>query len=304
MGTPRKWTESAITAEAKKYTTRTSFKQQASGAVKAAIKLGIYEKVCGHMQSERKWTVPLLEEEAHKYTTRTEFARLNAAAYGTAINKGILDDICSHMPTTRCITRQEAIDFAKKFNKPSEVSAADISIYGYILRNKLRDIAFEHMGGKYKSWDEEALTEEASKYDSWTSFRKNNAYAFTLYKRLKLPLDIYTPMPIEDPFNIGSNVKGVYMLKDNGSIVYIGKTLTCIRGRVNSHLHDKVFDTVEILQFKNLADIHIIEFYLIGLNLPKYNKEATEASKTTVHISNLDEVLLSKTLHTRINNGR
>lgn len=93
-----KWAIETLRTEALKYKTRSAFKKNRHGAYRAAIRMGIIDQVCSHMELiYRNWTNESLKQEALRYKTKAEFRENNESAYMTAIKRDIFDQICSHM---------------------------------------------------------------------------------------------------------------------------------------------------------------------------------------------------------------
>ena len=75
------WTKERCGEEAKKYNTRSEFREYASGALTTATKAGWLDEICGHMEGRFIWTHEKCKEEALKYTTRNEFRIGSSSAY-------------------------------------------------------------------------------------------------------------------------------------------------------------------------------------------------------------------------------
>lgn len=96
------WTHPLVRAEAKKYTTRRSFKKESRGAYEYACKAGLLAKISAHMPGNKiKWTMPLLIKCAKKYQTRGAFQKGSKGAYLYAFRNKLLDKICAHMHYAR-----------------------------------------------------------------------------------------------------------------------------------------------------------------------------------------------------------
>lgn len=98
---PGYWNLERIKKEAKKYKTRSDFRNSSNGAYAAAIRFGILDDVCKHMKQFSKpvgyWTEGNIRKFAAKCKTRSEFIEKSSAAYMHAKKLGILDSVCSHM---------------------------------------------------------------------------------------------------------------------------------------------------------------------------------------------------------------
>ena len=98
-GPRRKWTQAALEAEAKKYTTRGNFFKGSPSAYMTAKRHGVFEDICKHMFAARfTWTKTMIENEAKKYEARTEFFKGSRSAYSAAMRLDIMDEVTEHMP--------------------------------------------------------------------------------------------------------------------------------------------------------------------------------------------------------------
>lgn len=92
------WNHDKVKEEALKYNTRSIFQRKMMGAYEYAVRHGILEEVCSHMEVKKnKWTKELIKEVALKYNTRREFQIGNRGAYQFARKHNLLDEVCSHM---------------------------------------------------------------------------------------------------------------------------------------------------------------------------------------------------------------
>src|ERR1035437_7856371 len=100
-----KWSNEALSREARKYKTRGDFQKFSKGAYLAALRRGILDKSCSHMPARIdtsgknnpafKWSLKKIQKEALNYKTRKEFFLKNGSAYNAAIREGVLDRVCS-----------------------------------------------------------------------------------------------------------------------------------------------------------------------------------------------------------------
>lgn len=99
-----KWTDEDLVQEALKYKTRSAFCNDSNGAYNIALRRGVLDEICAHMQVSNihpKWTKEELMQEALKYETRGAFFRKSNNAYQAARKRGILDEICAHMKKSK-----------------------------------------------------------------------------------------------------------------------------------------------------------------------------------------------------------
>ena len=68
---------------------------------------------------------------------------------------------------------------------------------------------------------------------------------------------------------------GIYILKNDNKIVYVGKSECDVLGRVKHHhrTKDKTFNQVTIYKIDNKSDIRIAEIVLIVNLKPEFNKD-------------------------------
>ncbi len=91
------WTYDTILEEALKFTTRNEFCNNSS-AYQSALKKGILDEVCSHMNNKHeKWDINKVKNISINYITRYEFQRKEKCAYSYAHRNGVLEEVCSHM---------------------------------------------------------------------------------------------------------------------------------------------------------------------------------------------------------------
>lgn len=102
------WYPEAIFEEARKYKTRSEFAKGSIGAYRAAIRLGLEDKACDHME----WKIHHYSDEelsklAQQYKTRTDFAYEYPGAANAARKRGIWEKICEHMGPVKSGFRED-----------------------------------------------------------------------------------------------------------------------------------------------------------------------------------------------------
>ncbi len=92
---------------------------------------------------------------------------------------------------------------------------------------------------------------------------------------------------------------GIYLLKQNNSVVYVGKSSNDVYNRIKTHYKDeeKKFDSVSIYQIKNKSDISIAEIILITNLKPKYNKDCIFDSEPTISIDVVKKIIFNEIHH-------
>lgn len=182
-----KWNPDTIAAEAKKYSTKGEFILHASGAVKRARYLGIYEDVCKHMKISIKskpknisWDEKTLIEEALKYSSKSEFNNKRSHAVKSAKKLGIYESICSHMKTNyRKWSDEELVQEALKYTTRTDFQVNSNSAYIIAGTRGLLDQICEHMEVKFQNWTYEKILQVAKQHTRRVDFQRNdgNAYA-------------------------------------------------------------------------------------------------------------------------------
>jgi hypothetical protein len=97
----KKWTKEKIKNVALKYDCRIKFKKESSGAYNAALKSGVLNEVCSHINKKTiiHWTKETAHNEALKYNNTTDFIKNSMKAYRVARKNGYFNEITSHMKT-------------------------------------------------------------------------------------------------------------------------------------------------------------------------------------------------------------
>lgn len=94
----KNWDEESIKDEALKYTSKSNFSRNSSGAYAAAKRLGIFDLVTAHMVPKQiKWTEDMIRKEAAKYSTKADFVKNSPKAADRARYYKIWDDVTKHM---------------------------------------------------------------------------------------------------------------------------------------------------------------------------------------------------------------
>jgi len=92
------YTKEEVMEIAKNYNTISEMGKHKSGALKAAVRLGIFDEIKSHMKvNKRTYTYDELKEEALKYNHKSEFSKYSRNFYNVAYRRKILNEICSHM---------------------------------------------------------------------------------------------------------------------------------------------------------------------------------------------------------------
>ena len=151
MPAPRRWTRDSAMAEAKNYSNRGAFHDEAQGCWEFAKEQGqeFLDEICAHMQVlwEQKWTFEACKEEAVKYKHRKDFDNACTSAYQRARANGWLDKICAHMERKGApwTIKQNVLDVAKTFNSRSVFSREEGAAYNQARANGWLEEACKHM---------------------------------------------------------------------------------------------------------------------------------------------------------------
>lgn len=147
----------------------------------------------------------------------------------------------------------------------------------------------------------EELREEAKRFNSRKSFKAGASRSYNLAVKHKIMAEICEHMstptrPLSAQFPVVSGIAGVYCLLQGDQVVYIGKSLNCMRMRIVAHLREplKDFDNVKCYQINNDADTTIVEAYLIALNNPIYNVDHRAKDKATLKLPTINDVIVKE----------
>ncbi|OQB48436.1 MAG: GIY-YIG catalytic domain protein [bacterium ADurb.Bin157] len=188
------WTKKRCHEEALKYKSRTEFNRKSGSAYSAAIKLGILDTICLHMDKKPWgiWTKEKCHKEALKYKTKKDFKTGCSSAYYSATKNGFLDEICRHMIPFRkpkgFWTFEQCKKEAVKFETRSEFQKENISAYREALNNGWLDKICSHMMPEKRPknyWTKKRCHEEALKYDTRSQFQKHSNTAYCKATREK-----------------------------------------------------------------------------------------------------------------------
>lgn len=145
----RTLTDSGIAKVAFKYTHRRAFKLGDQSSYAAAIKRGILDSVCAHMESKhRDLSFEDIAAIAKKYSSRAEFDRLDSGAYQTATKRGILNQVCAHMDSRGCrrLSAKEIAEIASAYRTRRCFKLGDFGAYVSAWRRGLLEQVCAHMG--------------------------------------------------------------------------------------------------------------------------------------------------------------
>lgn len=190
----RKWTFEKLKLEALNHKTRGNFNNKNPNAYDAALRMGILNEICSHMEFVRKsWdSYSDIQKEALKYTSRSQFMKHSKGAYKAAVRLGILDKVCSRMEflhqdwsNIRKIYKE-----AKKYSDRTEFARKNSAAYHAAQRAGILDKVCSHMDVIYQDWaDTNKIHKEALKYKTRGEFAKISVGAYMAATRMGI-LDI------------------------------------------------------------------------------------------------------------------
>ena len=252
-----KWTKESVFEEAKKYTSRTEFKNTCNRAYTIACKNGWLDEM-GWLIKKIKpngyWTKERVFEESKKYTSRTEFQKSCGTPYHIARENNWLDEmtwlIIIHHPNGYW-TKERVFEESKKYTTRTEFQKKSKRPYMVAYKNGWLDEMtwLKPLTKPNGYWTKEKVFEESKKYTSRTEFFKNSSAYHVAYRNRWL--DEMTWLSNKKMF--GDNAEKidniyVYEFVDFNS-VYVGRTINP-RERFERH---KVEGTV--FNFCKLNDI-------------------------------------------------
>lgn len=176
-----KWNKESATLEASKYTSRSEFKCQNSGAYCYLLDNMLLDLACSHMPDTYvQWDVQSVSDVAKKYKTKLDFIKGNGSAFKFAKKIGILNDVCAHMSLKRSWTKSDVIFEAKKYQSRSDLFFAMPGAYKHAIKHGYWDEACSHMEVKKRPMDKAMSMEEAVKYQTRAEFQEldGGAYVF------------------------------------------------------------------------------------------------------------------------------
>ena len=187
------WDKKRIITEAKKYQNKSDFIKKASGAYKAALRMGIVDVITSHMQSPihpmNYWNKETIQSEALKYKIRKDFQQYGKGSFHAAIRLGILGEVCSHMKTPKKKwkwTEEKILNAANKYKYISDfrndypgayAAARKLNLEKELLGNLI-------LKRKYNYWTKDTVRAEAKLYTSRNKFQRNSRGAYWAANKL------------------------------------------------------------------------------------------------------------------------
>ena len=185
-----KWTYELCKQQALKYTSRGAFEENESGCYKAAVRLGIYEEICSHMNyiklPNHFLTKEKCSEIAKLYKSRKEFSDSNGGAYNKSLKNGWLDEVCQHMEVRKKKhghwDKENCKIEAFKYSTRGEFNKYSASCYGAAKKNGWLDEICAHMksglGVARFKWTKGKCIEEGLRYNTRTEMQRGSSGAY------------------------------------------------------------------------------------------------------------------------------
>ena len=247
----------------------------------------------------KQWTKELVLKKALMHKSRGDFYKLNGNAYEWARSRELLDEICIHMkPLTIKWTEVTALKEASKYHSRTALAKGASGAYEYLKRNDLLTSLYGEATNKKKEWDLNTALNIAKNYTSRKLFQLEHCSLYRWIGKNNLLDVVFKHIPARNvvKYKGTMNKSGVYILKYNNKVVYVGRALTCVHSRLMSHHRDedKVFDEIDVYISKNLSDVAILEIYLICRYQPEYNKDSTSSFIPSLIITNYEDKMEQK----------
>lgn len=178
------WNREKCFDEAKKYSSRSEFKDGCQSAYYKALKYDWMDEYSWFIESatKEKWSRQTCYEEAKKYKSRGEFAKCNSPAYNKAWKNHWLDDYTwfSASASAKRWDFETCLEESKKYKTRTEFHDGNNSAYSVACRNKWLDEYTWLEDGKQKRiiWTYESCYNEAKKFNRITDFAKFSPGAY------------------------------------------------------------------------------------------------------------------------------
>jgi len=140
------------------------------------------------------------------------------------------------------------------------------------------------------------LIQLAEKYDSPSDFSRRNRPKYLIADRKNLIKVMWPDKPkAKRPKEAKTEiVKGVYILYDGPTIIYIGKSTANVYSRISNHYASGMeYTQYEVYKIDNEALVHLMEIYLIGKHKPILNSDCTTLDELPFLIPQLEELLVN-----------
>jgi len=138
----KKWTIEELAKDALNYKTRKEWESKNRKAYGKAVRLGIVDELCAHMDFAYKtWTEEEILKDALNYKTRKEWMVGNSSAYQKAKRLGVFEKACAHMglPITRkrTIKNIDTNDIYPSIREAARLTNISINAINKVLAKKI-----------------------------------------------------------------------------------------------------------------------------------------------------------------------
>jgi hypothetical protein len=183
------WNKETCLGEAIKYTSRKEWASSNNDSYIAAKRRGIVEECCSHMEVDKvelEWTKERCIEEAKKYTSRKQWRDNSIVSYNISNRKnGWVDECTNHMVDVKKPNDYWTLERCKaealKYSSRKEWRANSGGSFCRANKNGWINECCGHMIMKTKPmryWTLERCIEEAKKYNTLTSWIKNDSGSY------------------------------------------------------------------------------------------------------------------------------
>lgn len=170
-----------------------------NAAAKAAVELGIYDRITSHMPSKRILTHTkeeiLTRIKEGEYDTYTDFTK-DQGTYNAANKLGMLDEIKKMLPQKEK-EPYYSIDYlrgiTKNYNRLSEFNKEHHNLYEYIREHNLSDKVFSHfITIPHRTFNDKFAINESKKYHNVTEITQKDMTLYNYLRKHNL-LDVVFP---------------------------------------------------------------------------------------------------------------
>lgn len=220
-----KWTRDRVRDAALKCRTKTEFQERFSGAKKWALRKGIYEEVCAHMERQFFWTLPLVQDEAKKYSSKSEFGDGCSSAYQWACRNGVINDLFDDRLTAWDLesVRQEAL----KYSSREEFRKHGAGASQWAERNGVWSDVCSHMKFLNKRVTFEEASKVAKTFSSRAEFYRKGTRCYAAAMRNGWLDEICNHMEPGKPNSL-SDIVYLWNVKGEPNVYKIGVTSTTL----------------------------------------------------------------------------
>lgn len=265
------WTYEKCFEEAKKYKSRSEFKNGCALAYRVAREKGWIEEYTWFEKKQKPsgyWTYEKCYEEAMKYTVKARFEEGSPCACQAARKHGWLDDYTwlekSKNNPSGYWTYERCHKEAKKYKVKEHFAKGSPGAYGAAIRNKWLNDWFVNSTNPNGYWNYENCYNEAKKYKSRSEFKFGNNSAYnSARKRGWLKDYVWLQDERFDLYKDKIDCVYSYEFVDQNA-VYVGRTLMKTKKRRD---RDHVFQLDSVSAFAKENDIAVPEMKILERDL-------------------------------------